>query len=123
MRVLQSSENYLETVLMLEKRKGQVRAIDIANELGFSKASVSVALKQLRENGYLQVDEHSLIHLLPKGAEIAERMYERHILLTECFRHFGVSEEVAAQDACKVEHVISDETFQAIKSFMLKNFN
>ncbi len=117
MRVLESSENYLETVHMLSKKKGYVRSVDVANELGFSKASVSVAMKQLRENEYLAVDEYGHINLLPKGLAIAEKMYERHLLLESLLVRLGVPTEIAAKDACKIEHVISEETFAAIKDF------
>lgn len=120
MKILQSSENYLETILILQKRNGSVRAIDIANELNYSKASVSVAMKQLRENKYVTVDEHSGISLLPKGMEIAEKMYERHVILTEALIRLGVDETVASEDACRMEHVISGETFHAIKNYLTK---
>ncbi len=123
MRVLQSSENYLETIYMLHKRKGMVRAVDIANELGFSKASVSIAMKQLRENDYVKVDEHSNISLLPKGLEIAERMYERHDVLKRGLIRLGVAEKTAEDDACKIEHVISTETFAAIKQALARAEN
>lgn len=115
LKILESSENYLEAVLMLGIKNGSVRSIDVARELGFSKASVSVAMKNLRENGYVQMDEDGLIALLPKGREIAEKVYERHTVLTKLFVNIGVDENVAAVDACRVEHVISDETFDAIK--------
>lgn len=115
MNIHESAENYLETILSLTERRGEVRSIDIANELGFSKPSVSVAMKKLRENGYVEMDEEGYLSLLPDGLEIARRIYERHRLLTEFFIRLGVTEEVAANDACKVEHDLSDETFQKIK--------
>ncbi len=120
MKLLESSENYLETIYILQKRNGGVRAIDIATELGYSKASVSVALKQLRENDYIKVEHDNNIVLLEKGLNIAQSMYERHVILTNALKKIGVSEEVAAQDACKIEHIISTETFQAIKNFINK---
>ncbi len=120
MKVLESSENYLETILILKKRNGEVRSIDIANELSFSKASVSVAMKQLRENEYISVDTDGYITLLDKGMEIANKMYERHVVLAKGLMRLGVSEEVAAQDACKIEHVISNETFNAIKKAIIE---
>ncbi|MFI3249669.1 MAG: metal-dependent transcriptional regulator [Eubacteriales bacterium] len=120
MKILQSSENYLETIFILHQRQGSVRSVDIATELNFSKASVSVAMKQLRENKYITMDENSYISLLPKGLEIAEKMYERHVILSQLLVKIGVDEEVASEDACKIEHVISSETFYAIKSFLAK---
>ena len=115
MNVNESAENYLETILILSKRKGAVRSIDIANELQFSKPSVSVAMKKLRENGYIEMDSEGFITLLPPGEEVARRISERHELLTEFFVRLGVSREVAAADACKIEHDLSEETFQKIK--------
>ena len=121
MKIHESAENYLETILILHKRTGAVRSVDIANELDYSKPSVSVAMKNLRENGYIQVDAGGYITLLPAGQEIAERMLERHTLLTNWLCSLGVSEEIAMEDACRVEHVISDQTFEAIKGFVAKN--
>ena len=115
MKIQESAENYLETILILHKRKGSVRSIDIANELGFSKPSVSVAMKNLRLGGYIQVDADGGIQLLDKGREIAEKIYERHTLLSEWITQMGVDPEVAAEDACRIEHVISNETFEALK--------
>ena len=115
MQIHQSAEDYLETILMLNQRMGRVRSIDVVNELGYTKASVSIAMKKLRENGYIAVDGEGNLTLLEPGREIAERIYSRHRLLTHFFVQLGVDEEVAAEDACKLEHVISDESFQAIK--------
>lgn len=115
MRIQESAENYLETILILQKRIGDVRSVDIANELGFSKASISIALRNLRENNYVRVDENGYVSLLPSGLEIAERIYERHTILTQCLISLGVNNETAAEDACRIEHVISAETFEAIK--------
>lgn len=115
MKIYESAEDYLEAILSLKERNGMVRSIDIANELHFSKPSVSVAMKKLRESGYIEMDEDGLLTLLPPGQEVAQRIYERHRLLTEFFVRLGVSEEVAAADACKVEHDLSEETFQKIK--------
>ena len=120
MKIQQSAENYLETILMLSQKNGSVRSIDIANELGFSKPSVSIAMKNLRENGYIDVMGDGSIVLLPPGKEIAERLYMRHTILTECFALLGVSEEVAAEDACKIEHILSEESFNAIKNHLSK---
>ena len=111
----ESAENYLETILTLKQRLGVVRSIDIANELQFSKPSVSVAKKKLREYGYIEMDSEGFITLLPPGEEVARRISERHELLTEFFVRLGVSREVAAADACKIEHDLSEETFQKIK--------
>ena len=115
MKIQESAENYLETILVLHKRKGVVRSIDIANEMNFSKPSVSVAMKNLRLGGYIKVDDDGSITLLDKGREIAEKIYERHTLLSEWITQMGVDPEVAAEDACRIEHVISNETFEALK--------
>lgn len=116
MKIQESAENYLETILILHQKNGAVRSIDIANELQFSKPSVSIAMRNLRENGYIQVDEAGFITLLPRGMEIAERIYERHTLLTDWLTALGVTPETAAEDACRIEHVISAESFEAIKN-------
>lgn len=116
MKIQESAENYLETILILQSRNGAVRSIDIANELEFSKPSVSVAMRNLRENGYIAVDPDGFITLLPSGAAIAEKIYERHQLLTNWLVALGVSERTAAEDACRIEHVISQESFEAMKS-------
>ncbi|BDF71210.1 DtxR family transcriptional regulator [Oscillospiraceae bacterium] len=121
MKIYESAEDYLEAILSLRERNGMVRSIDIANELHFSKPSVSVAMKKLRESGYIEMDEDGLITLLPPGQEVAQRIYERHRLLTEFFVRLGVGEEVAAADACKVEHDLSEETFQRIKEHAQRN--
>lgn len=117
MQIRESAENYLETILILSQRKGKggVRSIDIVNELEFSKPSVSVAMKNLRENGYITVDKDGYIRLTDKGLEIAEKMYERHTLLSQWLIKLGVDEKVAVEDACRMEHVISAESFAAIK--------
>ncbi len=116
MKVQESAENYLETILVLRERRGQVRSIDIVNELNFSKPSISVAMKRLRENGYILMDESGFITLTHKGEAIAARIYERHKVLTDCLVGLGVSEEVARADACRIEHVISEETFLRLKA-------
>lgn len=117
MQIRESAENYLETILILSQRKGkgEVRSVDIVNELEFSKPSVSVAMKNLRENGYITVDKDGYIRLTDKGLEIAEKMYERHTLLSQWLIKLGVDEKVAVEDACRMEHVISAESFAAIK--------
>ena len=111
MKIHQSAEDYLETILILRERKGSVRSIDVAGELGFSKASVSVAMKKLRETGYVLMDEDGLLSLTESGQRVASRIYARHRLLTEFFVWLGVDEKVAAADACRIEHDISEETF------------
>lgn len=121
MKIQESAENYLETVLMLRQRKGFVRSIDIANEMGFSKPSVSIAMKNLKENGYITIDDGGMISLTDKGREIAEKTYERHTLFTEWLIRLGVSPDVAAEDACRMEHAVSKESFAAIKNFVQQN--
>jgi DtxR family Mn-dependent transcriptional regulator len=115
LKIQASAENYLETILMLQQRRGVVRSIDIANELDFSKPSVSVAMKNLRENGYIAISAEGHITLLDKGREIAEKMYERHTLLSAWLERLGVDPNIAVEDACRIEHVISTESFDAIK--------
>jgi Mn-dependent DtxR family transcriptional regulator len=115
MKILESAENYLETILVLQKRNGNVRSIDIVNELDYTKPSVSIAMKHLRENGYIEMDRAGYITLLDSGREIAEKMYERHTLLSKWLISLGVSPETASEDACRIEHVLSAETFEAIK--------
>ena len=115
MTIHQSAEDYLETILMLTERQGKVRSIDVVNELGFTKASVSIAMKKLRENGYISMDREGYITLEESGRKIAETIYERHTLLTKLLTFLGVSPETAAEDACRMEHVVSAESFAAIK--------
>lgn len=114
-KIRESAENYLETILVLQQRNGSVRSIDIAAELEFSKPSVSVAMKNLREKGCITVDGDGIISLTPEGRRIAEGVYERHILFTQWLISLGVAPEVAAEDACRIEHVISEESFRAIQ--------
>ena len=115
MKIQESAENYLETILIIGNRKPQERSIDIANELNFSKPSVSVAMKNLRLNGYIQMDHDGFITLTPSGKAIADKIYERHRLLSSWLEQLGVDSKVAAEDACRMEHVISAESFEAIK--------
>ena len=117
----ESSENYLETILILSKRLPVVRSVDIANELGFKKSSVSIAMKNLREKDQITVTDAGFIYLTDTGREIAEMIYERHELLTECLTKLGVDPEIAAEDACRMEHVISAESFAAIKARVSDN--
>ena len=120
MKIQESAENYLETVLVLSKRNPEVRSIDVATELGFSKPSVSGAMKNLRENGYVVINKEGHIFLTDAGREIAEMIYERHTLLSTWLISLGVSPETAAEDACRMEHVISKESFSAIKEHVEK---
>ena len=116
MKIQESAEDYLEAILILSKKHGDyVRSIDIANYLEYSKPSVSVAMKKLRENGYIMMDRSGYIRLEPSGRAIAEEMYERHKLMTRWLINLGVDETVAAKDACRIEHVLSRESFAAIK--------
>ena len=115
MKIQESAENYLETILILKNKNGAVRSIDIANELGFSKPSVSVAMKNLRENGYIEVDSSGYITLLDSGRQIAEKIYERHTTLSKWLVSLGVDAKTAAEDACRIEQIISSESFEAIK--------
>lgn len=114
-RADESQEDYLETILILQKRCGQVRSIDIANEMNFTKPSVSVAMKNLREKGYIVMADNGYITLTESGKQRAESVLERHTVLTEWLISIGVSRETAQQDACKVEHDLSIESFEAIK--------
>ncbi len=115
MIVNESAENYLETILILGKKHPVVRSVDIATELGFKKSSVSVAMKNLREKGHITVTREGFIYLTESGRTIAEMIYERHELLTDWLIRLGVDEKIAAEDACRIEHVISKESFDAIK--------
>ena len=123
MPVNESAENYLETILILSKRLPVVRSIDIANELGFTKPSVSVAMKNLREKAHIVVDDSGFITLTVSGRQIAEMIYERHQLLSCWLTHLGVPAEIAAEDACRIEHVISRESFEAIKQYVCHSDN
>lgn len=120
MKILESAENYLETILILKQRNGYVRSIDIANELNFSKPSVSNAMKSFRENKLITMDASGLIEFTPKGEAIAKDVYEKHVLLGKFLMLIGVEEEIAKADACRIEHVISDETFDRIKEHIGK---
>ena len=115
MKLQESGENYLETILILEKRNGIARSVDVATELGFSKPSVSRAVGLLKQGEYITVDQEGYLHLTAMGEEIAAKMYERHMLLTEFLIRLGVDRETASADACKIEHDISDKSFEAIK--------
>ena len=120
MEIHESAENYLERILMITEQKGEVRSIDIANELGFSKPSVSVAMKKLRENGYIEVDDSGYIRLTASGSDIAQRTYSKHKLLSAVLTAIGVDEETAVEEACRIEHDISDGTYRKIAEFYRK---
>lgn len=115
MHTNESAENYLETILILSQKLPVVRSVDIATELNFKKSSVSVAMKKLRENGNIVVSPEGYITLTPSGQEIADRIYERHTLLSSWLERLGVDPQIAVEDACRIEHVISSESFEAIK--------
>lgn len=119
MKIQESAENYLETIFFLEKKLNKVRSIDIANELNYSKPSVSVAMKNLKNNGYIEIDNEGYIILTDKGLKIAEKMSERHTLLSNWLISLGVKPDVATEDACRIEHVISEESFEALKNSYL----
>ena len=120
MSINESAENYLETILMLSKKLPVVRSVDIANELGFKKSSVSIAMKNLRENNHIIVSDAGFITLTASGRQIAEMIFERHELISSWLISIGVSKDIALEDACKMEHVISQESFEAIKKFIGK---
>ena len=120
MKSNESSEMYLETILVLSKQLPVVRSVDVANELGFKKSSVSIAMKHLREKNQITVTDAGFIYLTDEGNEMAEMIYERHQLLTEYFIKLGVSKDAASQDACRIEHVISSESIDAIKRHIKK---
>ncbi|MBD5453851.1 MAG: metal-dependent transcriptional regulator [Lachnospiraceae bacterium] len=118
MKIQESAENYLETILILGQKNGNARSIGIAHEVEFKKPSVSVAMKNLRENGYIRVDDNGFITLTESGRQIAETMYERHLLFSQWLMDLGVNEKTAVEDACKMEHVLSQESFNAIKKHL-----
>jgi len=117
MKIQTSAENYLEAILLLSKKMSNVRAVDIAQYMGFSKPTISIAMKQFRENGYINIDSNRYITLTEKGAEIANRMHERHMLIAKLLMMVGVDEETAYIDACEIEHCISDKSFECLKAF------
>lgn len=118
MKIRESAEDYLEAILMLKNKNGYVRSIDIAHHLNFTKPSVSVAMKSFREEGYIIMDEHGYITLSEKGMEIANKVYERHNTIARAFMAIGVSEKTAYEDSCKIEHVISEESFNKLKEYL-----
>ena len=118
MIIKESAENYLEAILMIKRQKGHVRSVDIANQLNFTKPSVSVAMKSFREEGYITMDSDGGISLTEKGMKIASGVYERHEVIARALIALGVDEKIAYEDSCKVEHDISDETFTALKKYL-----
>ncbi|MBQ7794733.1 MAG: metal-dependent transcriptional regulator [Clostridia bacterium] len=120
MKIKESAENYLEAILMLKNQKGYVRSVDIANELGFSKPSVSVAMKNFREEGYIEIGADGGISLTEKGMAVAESVYERHEIIAKALIAIGVDKETAYEDSCKIEHHISSQTFDKLKEYLKK---
>ena len=121
MSIFESGEDYLEAILMVSERKPEVQAIDVVNELGFSKPSVSIALKKLRESGYITIDENNHLHLTELGMNVANKIYERHKILTHILEKLGVDSENAENDACRLEHDLSDASWNAIKRYYTEN--
>ncbi|MFR8812117.1 MAG: metal-dependent transcriptional regulator [Lachnospiraceae bacterium] len=119
----ESAENYLETILILSKKLPVVRAVDIANELDFKKSSVSIAMKNLREKEHITVTDAGYIYLTDAGREIAEMIYERHEMISKALMALGVPQEIATEDACRIEHVISKESFEAVKKYIQDKLN
>lgn len=115
MVIQEAAEMYLETILSLKNKLGVVRSVDVAREMGYSKPTVSEQMKKFRENGFVEVDADGHIHLTPSGERIAQRTLDRHHVLSKIFQKIGVSEDTAVEDACRVEHYISEETFNALK--------
>lgn len=123
MKIQEAAENYLECILIIGKEKGKVRSIDVAHRLEVTKPTVSVTMKQFRENGYVEMDSDGFLTLTEKGREIAERIYERHVVLTELLVGLGVDEKTAREDACRIEHDLSDVTFARLKDHMHQNLH
>ena len=121
MKIHESAEDYLEMILMLQRKKGNVRSIDNVREMNFSKPSISIAMKKLRDDGLITVDEDHYIHLTDEGQEIAERIYERHIVIGQMLMNIGVDETTAVKEACRMEHVISQDTFEKLKAAINDN--
>ena len=117
MEIKESAENYLETILVLSQKNAAVRSIDIANEMNFTKASISIAMKRLREDGYINMDDDRMITLTPKGKDIASMVYERHQIIAKILIALGVDEATAYEDSCKIEHDLSQNSFEKIKEF------
>lgn len=120
MKIQEAAENYLETILILHQRKGPIRSIDVVNEMGYSKPTVSVVMKHFRENGFIEMDGDGYITLTDAGLEIAQRMCERHNVIAKILMALGVDEKTAYEDSCKIEHDISDKSFACMKAHYLK---
>ncbi len=120
MKIQESGENYLETILILQKRNGIARAVDIAKELNFSRASVSKAMSLLKSSGYIEIGNINQIVLTEKGLALANEIYEKHCILKDFLMHIGVDEDIASEEACKMEHIISEQTFNCIKNLIKK---
>jgi Mn-dependent DtxR family transcriptional regulator len=120
MVIKEAVEMYLETILVLSKELEHVRSLDVAVRMGYSKPTISEQMKTLKENGLVRMDENNYIYLTPRGTEIADRTYERHVMITKMFKNIGVSPVTAEQDACRIEHYISEETFDCMKAFFAK---
>lgn len=118
MKIQESSENYLEQILILSKTKQEVRSIDIVNSMNFSKPSVSIAMKNLKEYGYIEISSKGVISLTTKGLEIASKVYERHCIIKNALIKLGVPVDIASKDACKIEHDLSEESFNALKEYI-----
>lgn len=118
MQIHQSAEDYLESILRLQENLGQVRSIDIVKDMGYSKPSISIAMKRLRENGYIQMDGAGTITLTEQGLAIAQKVYDRHHVLTDLLVSIGVSPETAAEDACKIEHDLSEESYEKLRAHL-----
>lgn len=116
MKIQEAAENYLEAILILQNKNGSVRSIDVVNYMNYSKPTISVVMKQFRENGYIEMDSHGYITLTEKGAMIAGSTYERHIIVAKFLMSIGVDEETAYNDSCKIEHAISEKSFLCIKA-------
>lgn len=121
MAIKESAENYLETILVLSQKNGFVRSIDIANEMNFTKASISVAMKKLREDGFIEVEHDGAICLTSKGKAVAEKVYDRHQTIADILIALGVNEETAYEDSCKIEHILSQESFEKIRTYFKKH--
>jgi Mn-dependent DtxR family transcriptional regulator len=120
MKIHESGENYLEAILVIKQRQETVRSIDLAKEMNFTKASVSRAVNKLKEDKFITVDENGFLELTDKGLDVATKIYERHRFFTDFLVYLGVDKNIAAQDACKIEHVLSAESYQAMKTFLTK---
>ncbi len=118
MKIQESTENYLETIYLLQKQLGEVRSIDVVNALGFSKPSISNAMKKLKAEGYVDMEERGHIYLTEQGKALAQKTYERHCVVSSLLQYLGVQEKIALDDACRIEHVISEETLSCMKKYL-----